>query len=352
MCSSPNLLRVVQLQARDLLDLERWEKQNWKIDKVNLRAYKMVPKNSRDMPLEEIPEYMSQQLIEVACGQCVQCRLDYSKQWAERCYFESLFYEHNYFITLTYDDEHNHLGKFGNYSIDKEDVRKFIKNLRDYFKRHYDFSGIRYFGCCEYGDITFRNHVHIIFFNLPIPDLTIDFTDENGQVFHKVNKMDGSFYLFSQIISDIWGKGFICIADCNFNTSAYVSRYVLKKQTGKNSKVYLNEFGVEPPYLFMSNRPGIGSRFFDYNLQKLMDDPHLYIPRDNSSPLVTSLPRAFKKKLKVINPQWYEDFTERSRESIAKARSLIQGITTINKNREIQENMDISRSNAFHRDFD
>ena len=42
----------------------------------------------------------------VPCGHCVGCRLDYSRVWAERCVHEASKYEHNYFLTLTYDDDH------------------------------------------------------------------------------------------------------------------------------------------------------------------------------------------------------------------------------------------------------
>lgn len=40
----------------------------------------------------------------VPCGRCVGCRLDYSREWADRCYLESLTKSPNWFITLTYDD--------------------------------------------------------------------------------------------------------------------------------------------------------------------------------------------------------------------------------------------------------
>ena len=44
--------------------------------------------------------------IPISCGQCIGCRLDYSRTWADRCLLEAQDWEHNAFITLTYDPEH------------------------------------------------------------------------------------------------------------------------------------------------------------------------------------------------------------------------------------------------------
>ena len=42
--------------------------------------------------------------MEVACGQCLGCRLDRSRMWAMRIVHESSLYDDNCFITLTYRD--------------------------------------------------------------------------------------------------------------------------------------------------------------------------------------------------------------------------------------------------------
>ena len=44
--------------------------------------------------------------IQVPCGQCYGCRLQYSREWANRCMLEASEYSSNFFLTLTYDDEH------------------------------------------------------------------------------------------------------------------------------------------------------------------------------------------------------------------------------------------------------
>ena len=40
----------------------------------------------------------------IPCGQCIGCRLEKARQWAIRCVHESKMWEHNSFVTLTYND--------------------------------------------------------------------------------------------------------------------------------------------------------------------------------------------------------------------------------------------------------
>ena len=43
-----------------------------------------------------------EKIISVPCGQCIGCRLDYSREWANRCLLEATYHDSNYFVTLTY----------------------------------------------------------------------------------------------------------------------------------------------------------------------------------------------------------------------------------------------------------
>ena len=50
----------------------------------------------------------TKETMEVACGQCLGCRLDRSRMWAMRIAHEASLHEldgGNCFITLTYDDD-------------------------------------------------------------------------------------------------------------------------------------------------------------------------------------------------------------------------------------------------------
>jgi len=43
--------------------------------------------------------------MRIACGQCIGCRLERSRQWATRLTHENLLHNESAFITLTYDQE-------------------------------------------------------------------------------------------------------------------------------------------------------------------------------------------------------------------------------------------------------
>ena len=49
---------------------------------------------------------MPEDSMAVACGQCMTCRLEWSRQTALRCLHESRIFSDCCFITLTYDDDH------------------------------------------------------------------------------------------------------------------------------------------------------------------------------------------------------------------------------------------------------
>ena len=42
----------------------------------------------------------------IPCGHCIGCRIERQNAWAFRCMAEASMHEHNWFATLTYDEEH------------------------------------------------------------------------------------------------------------------------------------------------------------------------------------------------------------------------------------------------------
>ena len=207
----------------------------------------------------------------VPCGHCIGCRIDKARDWAVRIFCESeTTPERSWFLTLTYDDFH-----MSDISLDKKDFQKFIKDLRNYLY-YKNGSSIRYFGCGEYGDKSGRKHFHIIVFGLGDLDIKPR-TANNGYIYYQ-----------SDILNQIWDKGFVVVAELNINTASYVARYTLKKQ---GLKKYEN-LDVQAPFLLMSTRPGIG---YDYVLShqnslmlyNFIFCDHAYYP----------LPRYFKKVL-------------------------------------------------------
>lgn len=193
--------------------------------------------------------------INIPCGQCIGCRLEYSRQWACRMMLELPYSSSSYFITLTYDDEHvpesefldNESGELLYHkTLCKRDLQLFNKRLR----KHYG-EGIRFYACGEYGSNSFRPHYHSIYFNLPISDLEFFMRSPSGFNYYR-----------SKTIDKLWNKGYTLICDVTFETCAYVSRYVTKKVNGAKKSDF-ERLGIQPEFSLMSRRPGIGRRWFD-----------------------------------------------------------------------------------------
>lgn len=289
------------------------------------------------------------------CGHCIGCRLEYSRQWAMRCTLEALQHECNYFITLTYDDvgfrydwkhgfhdfidQKNKSGqivfdddlepfkkyvtdpksglkvpnlptnefKIGfdpetgvilheghSHPLNPDDLTKFIKDLRKYYSVHLQHDGIRFFACGEYGGKTGRPHFHIILFNCPIPDLKL----------YKTNFQDKPLYN-SPIIDRIWKKGYAVIAECNFDTCAYVARYIMKKQTGQN-KVMYDIMDLTPEFTRMSRMPGIGRQYYDQNTGKIYSGDCVTFVGANGKTLQPCPPKYFDALYCGEDPEDFE----------------------------------------------
>lgn len=162
-------------------------------------------------------------------------------------------------LTLTYDDEHLPHG----YSLSLDDYQKFMKKLR----RHHG-TGLRFFGCGEYGDKTSRPHYHIITFNYRPTDTKL----------YK-RKLDYNLYT-SEALSEMWGNGNVIIGDVSFDSCAYVARYCLKKITGPQAPDHYaitlrdgSRFDRRPEFVTMSRRPGLAFNYYQqYKTEILAHD--------------------------------------------------------------------------------
>lgn len=220
---------------------------------------------------------------EVACGQCLGCRLDRSRAWATRIVHEASLYDENCFITLTYDQENYPPGG----SLVKKHFQDFMKRLR----KHFSERKIRYYHCGEYGENYDRPHYHACIFNLAFKDLEL------------IGINDGNHLFYSEVLESIWGKGFCTVGDLTFESAAYTARYVTKKVTGKNANdFYLrcDEYGVAfwllPEYSTMSRRPGIGRRWYEEFKSDVFPSDEVPVPGSG----------VFKKV-----PRYYETILER-----------------------------------------
>jgi len=200
-------------------------------------------------PVFSMPAKAGFSFLQLPCGQCVGCRLERSRQWAVRCLHEAQMYSDNCFLTLTYRPE-----SLGSMSLVFRDFQLFMKR----FRRRFPKSTIRYYMCGEYGDVNSRPHFHACVFGF-------DFADK---VFYKLSASGCRLYT-SAICDELWTHGFCILGDVNFESAAYVARYVMKKvvdgakaheivdpDTGEIFK-RVKEFGR------MSLKPGIGARWLE-----------------------------------------------------------------------------------------
>lgn len=189
----------------------------------------------------------------IPCGQCVGCRLNYSRQWAIRLVHENQMHEQSCFITLTFNDEE--LNKRANPgSLNVRDFQLFMKKLR---KKHPE-KKIRFFHCGEYGEKNNRPHYHALIYNHDFPD-------------RKLFKQRKEIKLYtSKELEELWPYGFSTIGDVTFQSSAYVARYIMKKQKGDNAEQHYSDIDpttgevttIQPEYCTMSRKPGIGYEWF------------------------------------------------------------------------------------------
>ena len=264
--------------------------------------------------------------MDVACGQCLGCRLDRSRTWAMRIVHEASLYDDNAFVTLTYRDAREcdpiqrAKGWYvpDDWSLHRKHFVDFMKRLRKAFPDR----KIRYFMCGEYGNRckhsidlervgcplcnTGRPHFHACIFNIAFPDLDV------------YGSQRGEDRYTSKLLERIWRYGFVDVGELNFDSAAYVARYVLKKVTGVNADDHYTSIDldgvvthVEPEYCTMSRgrRPdgGIGYRWF----QKYGDD---VFPSDETPVpgvgVVKSVPRYYEEIFKESNPLSLEDIKE------------------------------------------
>lgn len=242
----------------------------------------------------------------VPCGRCIGCRLDYSRQWADRCILELQYHDSAYFLTLTYNDYCVPRSYYADpttgeakdsLTLCKKDWQDFMKRLRYYFPD----DNLRFFMCGEYGPSTWRPHFHAIVYGLHLDDLVL------------YERKEGYNYFTSKKIDRVWSRkvttpslldasddvkkflgvfeeespsrrrkknvdqlnkvyrvnmGRVLIGEVTWETCAYTARYMMKKLKGPEAQFYA-DFNLTPPFVLMSRKPGIARQYYD-------DHPDLY----------------------------------------------------------------------------
>lgn len=228
--------------------------------------------------------------LQLACGQCIGCRIDRSRQWAARCLHESTLHSANSFLTLTYNDKHLPANK----SVSVSELQVFMRALRRKIKPE----KVRFFSCGEYGDQFNRPHYHIALFGYDFPDKEL-FAQKSGNKIYT-----------SETLTKIWGKGFCSIGELNYKTAAYIARYVIKKINGDRAFEHYNEIDKEtgeilntrnPEFINMSRKPGIGKDWFETYSDDVFPSDFVVINGKEHK-----VPKYYDKLLELESPEQFQ----------------------------------------------
>lgn len=133
------------------------------------------------------------------CGQCIPCRINRARVWAQRIMMERLSSPDSLFVTLTYrDNELRHDG-----SLSPLDLTLFLKRLRYYL----DGKPVRYFAVGEYSPVD-RPHYHLILYGVTLAD--------------------------AKKIDEAWSMGFVHVGFLTEQSARYVTGYVVKGMKKNN----------------------------------------------------------------------------------------------------------------------
>lgn len=198
-------------------------------------------------------------------------------------------------LNLTYDEDN--LPKHG--QLVKADLQKFFKRLR---KGGYKF---RYVASGEYGDLSRRPHFHIALFGQDFESDRLAFGSSNGDKTYT-----------SKTVSRYWPQGNHLIGTLNFESAAYIARYILKKIKASDKvsplPLHVNQQDGEmtfpnPEFLIMSK--GISKGWFhDYFMSDVFPNASVITAQGSRAPV----PRYYKNLLKELGHDLSLDMQFRS----------------------------------------
>lgn len=232
------------------------------------------------------------------CGKCIECRLDYSLEWAMRCEHEA-YSRPGIFVTLTYKEP------LKNPRLDYADFQRFMNTLR---KTRGE--GIGFYVCGEYGKVNKRPHWHALIFGYQPPDC---------RPYRKNHEGDQLFY--SDEVDRIWHENDpnlqpSAIGELTFKSAAYVARYSAKKLVHGHDGTH--DF---KPIAKMSRQYAIGKSFLESFHAEIFDSGFCMTFDGVRRPI----PRYYRKWLLKHYPgrwrEWLENI-QLGQQSLGKERRL------------------------------
>ena len=253
-----------------------------------LKAFQCFDKS---IVFDEVRKHDIVRSLSLPCGQCVGCRLERSRQWAMRCMHEAQNHSNNCFITLTYDNPHLP----SNGSLHYKDFQLFIKRLR----KSLGNARIRYYMAGEYGENFGRPHFHACIFGHDFHDKKLWKRTPSGSLLYR-----------SDHLETLWPFGYSSVGDVNFESAAYVARYIMKKITGNKAHEHYEHINDEtgeivkrvPEFNKMSLKPGIGAEWFKKFKSDVFPHDYVIVRGKKMKP-----PKAYDKMYKKTNPYEYDE---------------------------------------------
>lgn len=277
----------------------------------------------------------------IPCRNCWACQLSYSAEWATRIMYECALHPNtNFFITLTYDEEHLPIAesvkipeKIWNRETKQYDtkwhygtnlgdencnegtlyqphIEKFIHDIRQYFERKYHHTGIKYFYCGEYGEKNHRPHFHIILMNCPLDPL------ENHD-YHIDDNMKKHFK--NDVIDKYWKYGLTDVAYVEWSNAAYTARYCTKKLFNKDPESYAKECKI-PEYLRMSRN--IGREWYEEHKDEIYHTDEIIMKTVKNKIGANKPPKAWDRLYSEDNPELMEVIKQGRKEAAERSQEL------------------------------
>lgn len=249
------------------------------------------------VPVDQMTHADFKNPIKIPCRQCLGCRLDYARSWADRLMIELQDHAQAWFLTLTIDDDH--LDQFRAVdpesgelmpwaSVDKRTCQLFLKRLRKAQPEPH----IMYYLAAEYGDHTFRPHYHAIVFDLILDDLQL------------WTKRDGFLYWTSVFLDSIWKLGRCIVAKVTPETCAYTARYVLKKAYGRGNASLYEDHGIQREFTLISTKPAIGKKYFEERFlqNKIFGIDNTISLQSESGGIKVRVPKYYDRLMEKVDP--------------------------------------------------
>lgn len=202
---------------------------------------------------------------------------------------EAQMHPQNSFITLTWDP-----AKLRTLSLVHRDWQLFMKRTR----RALAPKQVRYYMAGEYGSEHRRPHFHACLFGH-------DFADKK---YWRTTGSKSKLYT-SATLDELWGNGFTSVGSVNFESAAYIARYIMDKITGQNAGMFYehcDELTGEltellPEYNRMSLRPAIGKTWYQKYKTDAYPEGELLVRGHKSK-----TPKYYDKQFKEEDPDAHE----------------------------------------------